>query len=207
MATVASGRPLTFGDYKDVSRPLRRMLKQCGTGSMEVGIVAARGNGNAIVELELLLGVDKQVRWHALNPGPSCFHPLACCACCGRCGAGRGLPRRAASCAMSSHVTPESWWAQNLQKELDYGASQMNRPGATIPASIARTPNLEAKVPGAFALTSTASQEEMLACLAEMGEGAEGALLGVHAWLAASVEGAQLSLAGSCTVAAPCASP
>ena len=63
--TLASGRPLGFGDYKDASRPLRRLLKQYGSGSLEAGLKFAKNNGNAVAELVALLGIDRLVRLYS----------------------------------------------------------------------------------------------------------------------------------------------
>lgn len=59
---LRSGRPLGFGDYKDASRPLRRLLKQYGSGSLEAGLHFSKNNNNAIAELVQLLAVDRPVR-------------------------------------------------------------------------------------------------------------------------------------------------
>ena len=60
--TLASGRPLGYGEYKDCTRPLRRLLKQYGSGSLEAGLRFAKANGNALAELVALLNVDLPVR-------------------------------------------------------------------------------------------------------------------------------------------------
>ena len=60
--TLASGRPLGYGEYKDLARPLRRLLKQYGSGSLEGGLRFAKANGNALAELVALLNVDRPVR-------------------------------------------------------------------------------------------------------------------------------------------------
>ncbi len=62
MNVLASGRPLGYGDYKDCCRPLRRLLKQYGSGSLEAGLKFAKTNGNALSELVALLNVDRPVR-------------------------------------------------------------------------------------------------------------------------------------------------
>ncbi len=59
--TLANGRPLGAGDYKDASRPLRRLLKQYGDGSLEDGMRFVAGNGAAQAETIALLSVDKPV--------------------------------------------------------------------------------------------------------------------------------------------------
>ncbi len=60
--TLASGRPLGYGEYKDCARPLRRLLKQYGSGSLEGGLRFAQTNGDAQAELVALLNVDRPVR-------------------------------------------------------------------------------------------------------------------------------------------------
>lgn len=60
--TLCSGRQLTYGAYKDCSRPLRRCLKQLGKGSVEGGIVAIRSDSTALEEVTVMLDVDKQAR-------------------------------------------------------------------------------------------------------------------------------------------------
>ena len=62
MNVLSSGRPLGYGDYKDCCRPLRRLLKQYGSGSLEAGLKFAKANGNALSELVALLNVDRPVR-------------------------------------------------------------------------------------------------------------------------------------------------
>ena len=59
--TLASGRPLGYGEYKDCARPLRRLLKQFGSGSLEGGLRFAQTNGDALAELVALLNVDRPV--------------------------------------------------------------------------------------------------------------------------------------------------
>ena len=84
--TLPSGRQLTYGAYKDCSRPLRRCLKQLGKGSVEGGVVAIRSNSKALEEVAVMLDVEKQARCHSF--GRSC---ASCCgqaneaSCCGHC--------------------------------------------------------------------------------------------------------------------------
>lgn len=59
--TLGNGRPLGNGDYKDASRPLRRLLKQYGDGSLEAGLRYVAGNQAAQSETIALLSVDKPV--------------------------------------------------------------------------------------------------------------------------------------------------
>lgn len=59
--TLPNGRQLTYGAYKDCSRPLRRCLKQLGSGSIEGGIAAIKADSKALEEVSAILGVDNQV--------------------------------------------------------------------------------------------------------------------------------------------------
>lgn len=63
--TLPNGRQLTYGEYRDVGRPLRRMLKQHGAGSLEKGMAAVRGSDTALQELSHLVNVDP-----AVSPAP-----------------------------------------------------------------------------------------------------------------------------------------
>lgn len=58
--TLGNGRPLATGDYKDASRPLRRLLKQYGNGSLEQGLRYVSDTPAAQSETIALLSVDKQ---------------------------------------------------------------------------------------------------------------------------------------------------
>jgi hypothetical protein len=58
---LANGRPLGHGDYKDASRPLRRLLKQYGNGNLEAGLRYVAGSQAAQAETIALLSVDKPV--------------------------------------------------------------------------------------------------------------------------------------------------
>ena len=71
--TLPSGRQLTYGAYKDCSRPLRRCLKLLGKGSVEGGIVAIRSNSKALEEVAAMLDVEKQARCR------SCSRPCVPC--------------------------------------------------------------------------------------------------------------------------------
>ena len=62
MDTMSNGRTLTFGDYHDISRPLRRFLKQLGSGSLDEGLKIARFNENQRRELAKICDLDEQVR-------------------------------------------------------------------------------------------------------------------------------------------------
>lgn len=84
--TLPSGRQLTYGAYKDCSRPLRRCLKQLGKGSVDGGIVAIRSDSKALEEVAVMLDVEKQARPHSC-----CKSYASCCieapetTCCGHC--------------------------------------------------------------------------------------------------------------------------
>ncbi|KAL3132079.1 hypothetical protein ABBQ32_008689 [Trebouxia sp. C0010 RCD-2024] len=58
--TLRSGRQLTYGAYKDCSRPLRRCLKQMGNGSMDGGLRAITSGSKALEEVAAMLDVEKQ---------------------------------------------------------------------------------------------------------------------------------------------------
>lgn len=66
--TLPNGRQLTYGAYKDCSRPLRRTLKQLGSGSIDQGIAAIKFDSKALEEVGVLLSVDQQV-----GPGKKSF--------------------------------------------------------------------------------------------------------------------------------------
>ena len=59
--TLPNGRQLTYGAYKDCSRPLRRCLKQVGSGSIEGGIADIKADSKALEEVSALLAVDNRV--------------------------------------------------------------------------------------------------------------------------------------------------
>ena len=59
--TLSNGRQLTYGSYKDCSRPLRRCLKQLGSGSIERGFSSMKTDNKALEEVAALVDVDKQV--------------------------------------------------------------------------------------------------------------------------------------------------
>ena len=60
MTTMSNGRMLTFGDYHDVSRTLRRFLKQLGNGSLEEGLRNVRANEDHLRELAKICDLDEQ---------------------------------------------------------------------------------------------------------------------------------------------------
>ena len=68
--TLPNGRPLGFGDYKDASRPLRRVLKQFGSGNLEEGVKCIRGSTDSINEMVRMLSIDRSVRARPPNPRP-----------------------------------------------------------------------------------------------------------------------------------------
>lgn len=59
--TLPNGRQLTYGEYRDCSRPLRRCLKQLGSGSLDQGMAAAMKDEKALAEVGQLIGVENQV--------------------------------------------------------------------------------------------------------------------------------------------------
>ena len=60
--TLPNGRQLTYGEYRDLSRPLRRMLKQLGAGSLDEGLLSLRSQEAALQEVSHLIGVPDVVR-------------------------------------------------------------------------------------------------------------------------------------------------
>ncbi|KAK9810553.1 hypothetical protein WJX73_000223 [Symbiochloris irregularis] len=56
--TLPNGRQLTYGEYRDVGRPLRRMLKQFGSGSLERGLQHLRSSESALEEVSTLIHVS-----------------------------------------------------------------------------------------------------------------------------------------------------
>ena len=68
--TLSNGRQLAYGSYKDCSRPLRRCLKQLGSGSIDTGFNAMKTDNKALEEVAALVDVDKQV--------PVTCHPNMC---------------------------------------------------------------------------------------------------------------------------------
>ena len=55
-------RRLKAGDYRDVARPLRRLLKRLGSGSAVAGLRQVQESEKAAAEVAQLLGVEPQVR-------------------------------------------------------------------------------------------------------------------------------------------------
>ena len=62
--TLPNGRQLTYGEYRDMCRPLRRTLKQLGSGSLDAGLSAVMIREDAMNEVAQLIGIDKQVMAH-----------------------------------------------------------------------------------------------------------------------------------------------
>lgn len=59
--TLQNGRQLTYGEYRDACRPLKRFLKQLGSGSLEAGLAFILQHEDAQTNTSQLTGVDKQV--------------------------------------------------------------------------------------------------------------------------------------------------
>ena len=59
--TLPNGRQLTYGEYRDASRPLKRFLKQLGSGSLEAGLAFVLQHEDAQTSISQLIGIDKQV--------------------------------------------------------------------------------------------------------------------------------------------------
>ena len=58
---LPNGSHLSFGRYQEESRPLRRVLKQVGGGSIEGGILTMQQDQNALRELAAGLCIDAKV--------------------------------------------------------------------------------------------------------------------------------------------------
>ena len=63
---LPNGSHLSFGSYQEESRPLRRLLKQVGGGSIQGGLLAVQQDPNALRELANALCIDTKVafRYH-----------------------------------------------------------------------------------------------------------------------------------------------
>lgn len=59
--TLPNGRQLTHGDYRDLSRPLKRLVKQLGNGSWQEGLKVIAVKDDAAAEAMQLLGVPLEV--------------------------------------------------------------------------------------------------------------------------------------------------
>ena len=73
--TLPNGRQLTYGEYRDVGRPLRRMLKQLGAGSLDKGLLAVRSSEAALQEVSQLVHVEPAVSmpcWLHATAGVAC---------------------------------------------------------------------------------------------------------------------------------------
>lgn len=58
---LPNGSHLSFGSYQEESRPLRRVLKQVGGGSVGGGLLAVQQDQNALRELASALCIDTKV--------------------------------------------------------------------------------------------------------------------------------------------------
>ena len=58
---LPNGSHLSFGNYQEESRPLRRVLKQVGGGSIEGGLLAVQQDEYALQELAAALCIDTKV--------------------------------------------------------------------------------------------------------------------------------------------------
>ena len=60
--TLPTGRQLSYGAYHDQARPLRRVLKQVGAGSLEAGLAAVRADEAALREVAAVISLDPKAR-------------------------------------------------------------------------------------------------------------------------------------------------
>ena len=76
---LPNGSHLSFGSYQEESRPLRRVLKQVGGGSIGGGLLAVQQDHNALRALANALCIDTKVaaRAHGANFGVLCW-PWVC---------------------------------------------------------------------------------------------------------------------------------
>ena len=79
--TLPNGRQLTYGEYRDMGRPLRRMLKQLGAGSLEEGLLSLRHQETALLEVSQLTGVSDAVSAWLLGCTCSCSYTPASWPC------------------------------------------------------------------------------------------------------------------------------
>ncbi|KAK9838481.1 hypothetical protein WJX81_002091 [Elliptochloris bilobata] len=56
--TLQTGRQLSYGAYHDQARPLRRVLKQVGAGSLDAGLAAVRTDEAALREVAAVISAD-----------------------------------------------------------------------------------------------------------------------------------------------------
>ena len=72
--TLPTGRQLSYGAYHDQARPLRRVLKQVGAGSLEAGLAAVRADEAALREVSAVICLEPKARpeclVHALRQLP-----------------------------------------------------------------------------------------------------------------------------------------
>ena len=142
--TLPNGRQLTYGAYKDCSRPLRRCLKQLGSGSIEGGIAAIKADSKALQEVSAILGVDNQVSlsvllgvWLMLScllewineQGSSLHQQHAIRACAKR---ERSMPVKAGSWKGS-----RDQWLFDPTKELQAQVTQVKKQGQQVSGSCA----------------------------------------------------------------------
>jgi len=66
---LPTGRQLSYGAYHDQARPLRRVLKQVGAGSLDAGLAALRADEAALREVAAVVGVDPKARRAASHAG------------------------------------------------------------------------------------------------------------------------------------------
>ena len=55
-----SGRSLPSADYRDVTKPLRRMFRQLGSGCLTAGVMSLKGEGAGLGEVARAIEVDPQ---------------------------------------------------------------------------------------------------------------------------------------------------
>jgi hypothetical protein len=63
---LPNGSHLSFGNYTEESRPLKRILKQFGGGSVEGGLAAVLRDEQVMRELVSVLNVDAKVSHNCL---------------------------------------------------------------------------------------------------------------------------------------------
>ena len=69
---LPNGSHLSFGAYQEESRPLRRVLKQVGGGSIQSGLLAVQHDQNALRELASALCLDAKVLALPSRPHSAC---------------------------------------------------------------------------------------------------------------------------------------
>lgn len=58
---LPTGAHLAFGAYQEEGRPLRRLLKQLGGGSLQGGLLTLQKDPDALRELASAISVDTKV--------------------------------------------------------------------------------------------------------------------------------------------------